>query len=84
MPDSLVAKRIEDVASFYDSPSLATAIAFLRRYQVQYIIVGGLERRYYQAAGIEKFQQMADQGLLQDVFSAGSGLDRLTIYRVPK
>jgi YYY domain-containing protein len=61
-------KRIDDVNNFYNTADIQTAQAFLKQYQVQYIIVGDLERAYYDTAGISKFQEMVNQGILQIVF----------------
>jgi ABC-type polar amino acid transport system ATPase subunit len=40
-----------------------------------------LERVYYSAEGLSKFQQMVQQGMLQ-VASGGAGSGEATIYRV--
>ena len=69
--DRRVGERRADVVRIYDAPSLADAQALLDRYQVKYIVVGELERRDYQAAGLAKFTQ------LSPVFSHGG----TAIYR---
>ena len=65
---ALVDKRINDVNDFYNNPDIPSALQFLDRYQVQYIVLSGLERAYYSAEGIGKFQEMVNQGKLQIVF----------------
>jgi uncharacterized membrane protein len=65
---SVIDKRIDEVNDFYNNPDIQVAEQFLKRYQVQYIIVSDLERTYYSAEGLAKFQQMVDQGLLKLVF----------------
>ena len=65
---AIIDKRIDDVNNFYNVPDIQAAIDFLNRYQVQYIIVGDLERAYYAPEGIAKFQEMVKQGMLQIVF----------------
>ncbi|MCL6647356.1 MAG: glycosyltransferase family 39 protein [Chloroflexi bacterium] len=71
-----VDRRIAEVNAFYSGSDPAAAAAFLRKYGVRYVIVGTVERNYYPAAGLAKFEQMGD--LLQPVYRAGS----TTIYRV--
>ena len=45
--DQVVWERANDITSFYLTPSVDEAQEFLDRYQVQYVIVGQLERMYY-------------------------------------
>jgi uncharacterized membrane protein len=53
----------------------------LHRYQVGYIIVGDLERGYYSAEGIGKFQKMIDQGIVRVVFGNNSP-NTTTVFEV--
>ncbi|MHB8683648.1 MAG: DUF2298 domain-containing protein [Dehalococcoidia bacterium] len=53
---SAVQERINDVNAFYSTTDVGLARQILRRYDVQYVIVGDVERNYYPAAGIQKFQ----------------------------
>ena len=46
-PNSNVDQRLFDITSFYLTQSIEEALAFLERYNVAYIVVGGLERAYY-------------------------------------
>jgi uncharacterized membrane protein len=64
MGDLWVEQRVQDVDLFYMNPDAAAAKAFLDRYGVKYIIVGGLERAYYPGAGLDKFP--AYDGILWD------------------
>jgi uncharacterized membrane protein len=50
-----VDRRREEVNNFYTSTDVAHAREILRRYDVQYVIVGQLERNYYPPQGLEKF-----------------------------
>ena len=56
--ESEVGQRATDVARMYNAPTLADAASLLDRYHVQYIIVGELERKDYQAAGLAKFSEL--------------------------
>jgi YYY domain-containing protein len=53
--DNEVGQRATEVARMYNAPTLAEVTNLLDRYHVQYIVVGELERKDYQAAGLEKF-----------------------------
>jgi uncharacterized membrane protein len=64
---SIIDKRIDEVNDFYNNPDIQAAKKFLNRYKVQYIILSDLERTYYSAEGLAKFQEMVNQGLLQIV-----------------
>jgi YYY domain-containing protein len=61
-------KRIDDVNNFYNTTDIQSAQGFLKQFQVQYIILGDLERAYYDPAGIAKIQEMVNQGMLQIVY----------------
>ncbi len=79
-PDAseIVRGRVAEVAAFYDTTDIELAVNTLRRYNVSYVIVGGLERAYFDPAGIAKFEQMLDLGLLRTAYeNAGT-----TIYQV--
>jgi YYY domain-containing protein len=53
--NSEVGNRIRDVKRIYDAPTLAEVTPLLDRYDVRYILVGELERRDHQPAGLAKF-----------------------------
>jgi hypothetical protein len=48
---------------------------------VQYIVVGDLERAYYDVNGFNKFQNMVNQGVLKVVFGDNSS-NTTTIFEV--
>ena len=85
-PETLPA-RVADVRSLYTSPDIDEKASILRRYNVEYVVVGDLERIYPIAdnectpsgseAGIEAFDAMV--GTTLEVAHASSGT---TIYRV--
>jgi len=71
----MIQDRIEDVTRAYSSTNPQDALNVLRKYQVQYVVVGGLERKYYPAAGLAKFSNMPDLRLVYDA-------DDVQIYEV--
>jgi uncharacterized membrane protein len=85
-PDTLPA-RVEDVRSLYTSGDPAEKASILRRYNVEYVVVGDLERHYPIAdndctptgseAGIAAFDEMVGT-TLEVAFTSGT----TTIYRV--
>ena len=54
-PSEWVSERVISIADFYNTTQLQEAQAFLERYDVKYIVVGQLERAYYEEAGLGKF-----------------------------
>jgi uncharacterized membrane protein len=78
---AIVEKLIEDVNNFYNTTDVQAAEQFLDKHQVHYIIVGDLERAYYDANGINKFQNMVNQGVLKMVFGDNSA-NTTTIFEV--
>jgi YYY domain-containing protein len=74
----LVDQRVANVNSFYTTRDIPTAWRILQHYDVQYVIVGRLEQAWYPAAGLAKFDQMVEQGLLNVAYQFGES----TIYVV--
>ena len=72
-----VGLRIEDVNRMYGTAGRQEALSLLRKYEVSYIYVGLLERLYYPASGLDKFDRMVGAGL-DRVFQT----DQVSIYRV--
>ncbi len=52
----IVENRIAEIATFYRTRSVEEALAFLRKYNVRYIIVGQVEQVYYPGSGLNKFE----------------------------
>ena len=78
---SIIDNRITEVDNFYNTQDIQSALEFLQRYQVQYIVISDLERAYYAPEGIAKFQEMVNQGMLQIVF--GDDTPKMaTIFKV--
>ena len=55
-PD-VVDRRLRDVQTIYNDQDPKLVSGLLHRYGVQYVYVGPLERLYYDAAGLEKFDE---------------------------
>ncbi len=72
-----VGERLSDLNTLYTTTNATTASAVLRHYDVEYIIVGELERLYYPATGLAKFEAMADKGVVKVYSNA-----QVDIYRV--
>ena len=78
LPGNLVSDRINEVNQFYNTPDMYAAQAFLNKYNAEYVYVGQLEQVYYNPAGIAKFAQMVQAGMLTEVYRN----DGAVIYRV--
>ena len=69
-PQEWVFNRIEEVNNFYQTTDVHQAAQFLRKYDVQYIILGQLERAKYAGDGLKKFDEQ--EGVLwQEVYREG-------------
>lgn len=78
VPDARLGQRTADVSLLYNSVDPNTAQQILDRYDVSYVYVGELERIYYDENGLNKFETMAQQGMLEIVYDDNG----VTIYRV--
>ena len=72
---SMLQERSTDVERAYSSVSSQEALAILRKYQVRWVVIGGLERAYYPAIGLDKFRTMPELRLAYDA-------DGVQIYEV--
>ncbi len=63
-PDTWVYERVNAIPAFYNATSAEEARAFLEKYGVGLIVVGQLERIYYTAPGLAKFEEL--NGVLWD------------------
>ncbi len=52
-----IASRLEEIPAFYLTEDVNDAVAFLKKYNVEYIILGQLEQAYYPGNGLLKFAQ---------------------------
>jgi YYY domain-containing protein len=76
--DQQVWARANDVQTMYNTPIVGQVRQMLQQYNVRYVIVGPLERTYYDPAGLAKFDVMVTEGSLQVVYSN----EQVTIYEV--
>lgn len=63
--------RARDVHRAYETVDRGVAMDVMRRYGVAYVVVGELERQTYPAAGLAKFEAMAEAGTLSKVYDNG-------------
>ncbi len=68
----LVEQRVANVNAFYVTGDIPTAWSILQRYDVAYVIVGGLEHAYYPESSLAKFDKMVTQGLMDVVYEQGT------------
>ena len=64
----VIFSRVNDVATLYGTTDIEVTQELLDTYDVTYIIVGDLERAYFEPVGLAKFEQMAQDGLLRVVY----------------
>ena len=76
----IIRRRAMDVATIYSTLSHRRAQKLLEEYQVAYVVVGDLERTYYDERGIAKFDAMTADGILTLAY-ANEGT---RIYRVTR
>ena len=73
----LVEDRIAEIASFYTTTDGQAARDFLKKYNVEYVVLGQLERAEYPGPGLDKFEQY-DGKLWASVYREGDTV----IYQV--
>jgi len=76
-----ITKRIDEVTDFYNTVDLESARKFLSKYDVEYIIIGDLERAHYSPEGLAKFQNLVIDGTINIVFGDNT-TNTTTIYKV--
>jgi YYY domain-containing protein len=72
---AMIQARAQDVERAYASPDVGQALSILSKYGVQWVYIGGLERAYYPAIGLDKFRNMPGLHLVYDA-------DGVEIYQV--
>jgi YYY domain-containing protein len=78
LDDRIVYDRDADLTAFYGTTNISEALMFIRRYNAGYVIVGQLERAYYDEAGMPKFDSMVSNGFLRVAYQNHG----TTIYEV--
>ena len=76
--DGQVTDRARDVATVYNTNDPQLASELLKRYRVEYVVIGELERIYYEAPGLAKFLTMEQSGQLRLVYES----DGVQVFRV--
>ena len=66
------------IGDIYNTTKIYKALKLLDDYHVTYIVVGSLERIHYDTDGLQKFDGMVSDGLLETAFDN----DGTTVYRV--
>jgi YYY domain-containing protein len=74
----MVNQRRANINAFYTTPDIPTTQRMIDSFGIQLIIVAGLEKAYYPPEGLEKFDLMVDQGLLEKIYEQGDA----EVYRV--
>ncbi len=72
-----VTDRVSEIGLFYQTLVADSAVGFLNKYDVRYIVVGQLERAYYPGEGLNKFEDW-DGIFWKEVYHDGN----TTIYQV--
>lgn len=78
LPGHMIDTRIQDVHRLYNSTNIPETTSIIHKYDVAYIYVGQLEWVLYNPEGLVKFQQMANDGMLEEIYHN----DGTSIYRV--
>jgi uncharacterized membrane protein len=73
-----VGKRDGEAREFFNTRDSARAMELIRQLHIHYIYIGQLERVTYDAAGLAKFDQMRQAGVLDIAFQN----PKVMIYRV--
>ena len=63
-----IRERSSAVRELYSTPDVQRALALLRRYEVEYVVLGQLERAYYPANGLRKFDRLVREGMAKVVY----------------
>jgi YYY domain-containing protein len=72
-----VGKRSEEANLFFSSTDLGLTLKLVRKLRIGYIYIGQLERILFPAESLAKFEKLADEGWLEEVFRN----ERTVIYR---
>jgi uncharacterized membrane protein len=70
IPGDIVDYRVSLVQEFYNTLDTNRVLQLAQRYNISYVIVGELERAVYDANGLNKFEDMAQKGMLHKIYDA--------------
>jgi uncharacterized membrane protein len=70
IPGDIVDYRVSLVQEFYNTLDTNRVLQLAQRYNISYVIVGELERAVYAANGLNKFEDMAQKGMLHKIYDA--------------
>ena len=73
----VVGERISDVNRIYSTSDISEALSLMRKYDVEYVYLGQVERLYYPAEGIQKFDDMLGEHL-DEVYRS----KQVSVYRL--
>ena len=74
----MIDQRLRDIKTMFESSDTSVVVSLLKSYHVRLIYVGDLERAYYPASGLAKFDAMVSAGSLRILYRS----DGVTIYWV--
>ncbi|WP_420631925.1 DUF2298 domain-containing protein [Candidatus Leptofilum sp.] len=78
LPGQFIDQRLRDVATLYNTTNVQEAQNILAKYDVGYVYVGQLEWVLYSPPGLNKFDQMVEMGILEELYrNAGT-----SVYKV--
>ena len=69
-----VDQREKNIQQFYNTGDIDIAVDIIRHFDIKYIIRSGLEEVHSTAQGLEKFERMVDDGLLDRAFVTEGGI----------
>ena len=52
-----ILERKRDIETIYSSSDMDRVMSLIKKYDITYIYIGGLEKHYYKAEGLKKFDQ---------------------------
>jgi len=63
-----VGKRAEEAWQFFASPDLDLTLKLIRKHRISYVYIGQLERILFSPGSLDKFEKLAQDGWLKEVF----------------
>ena len=77
--DRIIYDRDADLETFYGTTDVEQALVIIRRYHAKYIILGALEKSYYNPAGLAKFDELVQNGFIKITYQ-NSGTTIFEVY----